>query len=199
VQESKALSGSGDNFANTFATLTRAEQSELVKAFCALVPMFQDVVARPSAAGEHRLVFQDRWTPSLWYEPHEVSDGSVLLLAFLLIQYQSVPVEILTVEEPERGLHPYLVGALIGLLRQLATGKLGPRRIQVILATHSADLLEFAEPNEVRFISRRASDGATQVELAPMNTDEWANAVKEYQGSLGGLWLSGSLGGVPGG
>jgi hypothetical protein len=76
---------------------------------------------------------------------------------------------------------------------------LGPRPIQVVLATHSAELLEFAQPNEVRFVSRHPSDGATQVESAPIESTDWANAVKEHQGSLGGLWLSGSLGGVPGG
>jgi predicted ATPase len=198
VQEAPFLNLYGSNFANVFATLTRAEQGELVHAFTSLVPMYADVVVRPSENGHHRLMFQDRWQPSLWYEPHQVSDGSILLLAFLTLQYQRTPVDIIAIEEPERGMHPYLIGELIQLLRKLATGKLGPKAIQVILATHSAELLEFAEPTEVRFLSRRDSDGATQVELAPTNSADWAKAFREYQQSLGAIWLSGSLGGVPG-
>jgi predicted ATPase len=196
--QAELLDERGGNLTNLFATLTRSAQSDLVGRLVELVPMYQDVAARPSSAGMHRLVFQDRWAPSLWHEPGNVSDGTMLLLAFLLIQYQPSSVDVVAIEEPERGLHPYLVGELIRMLRGLASGELGPRKVQVILATHSAELLEFAEPNEVRFISRRSTDGATQVETAPTGTADWANAVKEYQGSLGGLWLSGSLGGVPG-
>jgi predicted ATPase len=198
VQEAPFLTSNGNNFANVVATLTRAEQGELVRAFTALVPMYGDVAVRPSQQGHHRMVFQDRWQPSLWYEPHQVSDGSMLLLAFLTLQYQRTPVDIIAIEEPERGMHPYLVGELIQLLRKLATGKLGPKAIQVILATHSAELLEFVEPSEVRFLSRRDSDGATQVEVAPTDSADWAKAFREYQQSLGAIWLSGSLGGVPG-
>jgi predicted ATPase len=199
LQEAKLLDRQGINLTNVFATLTRSEQSALVERLVELVPMYRDVAARPSSAGMHRLVFQDHWAPQLWHEPENVSDGTILLLAFLLIQHQSVVPSVLCIEEPERALHPYLVGELMKTLRYLAMGKFGPRAIQVVLATHSAELLEFAEPTEVRFVSRRIGDGATQVEQAPTGTEDWANAVKEYHGSLGGLWLSGSLGGVPGG
>lgn len=199
VREEKILLTDGSNLSNVFATLTRSQQSTLVERLTTLVPMYRDVVARPGNPGQHRLVFQDHWNPSAWYEPWQVSDGTILLLAFLLIQYQSNAPNVLAIEEPERGLHPYLVGELVRMLRQLAKGELGPKSIQVILATHSAELLEFADPHEVRFVSRRETDGTTQVESAPTASADWANAVKEYQGSLGGLWLSGALGGVPGG
>jgi predicted ATPase len=199
LQAASVLDSVGSNLTNLFATLTRSEQNALVERFIELVPMYQDVVARPSSNGMHRLVFQDRWDSSIWYEPSHVSDGTILLFAFMALQYQPTPPDLLAIEEPERALHPYLIGELVAFLRQLATGKLGPRAVQVILATHSAELLDFAEPNEVRFVSRRSGDGATQVEKAPTGTEDWETAVKEYQSSLGGLWLSGSLGGVPGG
>jgi predicted ATPase len=197
VQESPLLNRDGSNLANVFATLTRSQQADISMRLTTLVPMYRDVVARPGSPGDHRLVFQDRWTPTRWYEPHQVSDGTMLLLAFLVLQYQSAPIDLLAIEEPERGLHPYLVGELVGMLRRLSTGQLGPKAIQVILATHSAELLAFAEAKEVRFLSRRETDGATEIETAPTESADWAHAVREYQGSLGGLWLSGAVGGVP--
>jgi len=102
------------------------------------------------------------------------------------------------IEEPERGLHPFLLNELLVMLRRLTNGGLGRKRIQVLLATHSADLLEFVKPEEVRFLSRAAENGDVVVEQAPTTEPEWPKAVREYQGSLGKMWLSGGLGGVPG-
>ena len=69
---------------------------------------------------------------------------------------------------------------------------------QVVLATHSAELLNFVEPREVRFMSRDTADGSVQIRPAPIDSAEWAAAYAAYEQSLGGLWLSGNLGGVPG-
>lgn len=133
----------------------------------------------------------------MWYAPEEVSDGSMLVLAFLLLQYQNPSPDLLAIEEPERGLHPYLLGELIKLFRQLATGALG-KRIQIIAATHSAELIEFAKPEEVRFVTRNPKDGKVVVTEAQTSTEEWKKGFEEYGYSLGSVWLSGNLGGVPG-
>ncbi len=65
----------------------------------------------------------------------------------------------LCIEEPERGVHPYLLGQLVAVLRKMTTGEIAKHKTQIILATHSAELLEFIEPQEVRLLSRDASDG----------------------------------------
>ncbi len=198
VAEARALSANGFGLTNLYATLTRREQDEVARQFCSLVPMFADVAARPAQAGSHRLVFQDRWRPGIWYEPHEVSEGSILMLAYLLLSYQAPSPEIVAIEEPERGLHPYLMGQLITVLRKLALGEVGGRPVQVLLATHSAELLNFVEAREIRFFRRSSQTGETVVEEAPVDDPSWLRSLKEYEGSLGDLWLSGGLGGVPG-
>jgi predicted ATPase len=192
------LSRTGDNLTNVFATLSRQQQTALAKEFCRLVPMFSDVDLEPTANGRHRLRFQDRWNPDLWFAPSRVSDGTMLVLAFLVLQYQNPPVDIITIEEPERALHPYLLDELIQFLRKMTTGEIGKKPIQVVLATHSAELLEYVRPEEVRFLTRSPEDGSVQVNEAPTDTTNWQQVYKEYRESLGGLWLSGNLGGVPG-
>ncbi len=196
VREERRLKRHGDNLSNVFDTLSRSEQGQVAKDFASLVPVLADVAARPGQSGHHRLVFQDRWRPEIWYEPDEVSDGTMLVLAFLVAQHQLPQVDILAVEEPERALHPYLLGQLMELFRGMATGKIGPRPVQIILATHSVELLEFAKPEEVRFLSRN-DEGEVGVEAAPTETPEWEEAIREYERSMGQMWLSGSLGGVP--
>ncbi|MDY7226498.1 AAA family ATPase [Hyalangium rubrum] len=192
------LSRAGENLTNVFATLTRQQQAAVAKELCRLVPMFSDVDLEPTANGRQRLRFQDRWDPDLWLAPSQVSDGTMLVLAFLVLQHQNPPADILTIEEPERALHPYLLEELIQLLRKMTTGEIGRKPIQVILATHSAELLEYVRPEEVRFLTRSPEDGSVQVNEAPTNSTNWQQVYKEYRESLGSIWLSGSMGGVPG-
>ncbi|MBN1608613.1 MAG: AAA family ATPase [Polyangiaceae bacterium] len=76
LQEQTLLADDGGNLANVFVTLARDRQNQLVKDFTRLVPVYRDVVSRPSQGGHHRLVFQDRWS-DVWDEPAQVSDGSI--------------------------------------------------------------------------------------------------------------------------
>jgi predicted ATPase len=198
LASAQQLSSTGDNLTNVFATLTRQQQAAVAKELCRLVPMFSDVDLEPTSDGQHRLRFQDRWNQELWFAPSQVSDGTMLVLAFLVLQYQNPPVDIITIEEPERALHPYLLDELIQFLRKMTTGEIGKKPVQVVLATHSAELLEYVHPEEVRFLTRSPDDGSVQVNEAPTNTTNWQQVYKEYRESLGGLWLSGNLGGVPG-
>ncbi len=192
------LQSSGSNLANVFGTLTRAQQADLAKQLCTLVPLFQDVDVVPVGGGEHQLRFQDRWNADVWYAPHQVSDGTMLLTGFLTLQFQNPPVDLLAIEEPERGLHPYLLEQLVSFLRRLSRGEIGRRAIQVVLATHSPELLEYLEPQEVRFLGRDSKDGSTTVRSVPSDDPDWPRFFKEYEDSLRQAWLSGGLGGVPG-
>jgi predicted ATPase len=198
LQRADLLEPTGANLANVFGTLTRKHQEALSQQFCRIVPMFMDLDIVPASAGQHWLRFQDRWSPDTWYKPFEVSDGTLLMVAFLTLQYQSAAVDLVAIEEPERGLHPYLIGELVKLLRDMATGKVGPRPIQFVLATHSAELLDFVRPEEVRFLDRIPADGSVQVTRIDTTSADWQTAFREYTESLGSAWLAGGLGGVPG-
>lgn len=111
----------------------------------------------------------------------------------------STPVDVVATEELERGLHPYLIGELVKQPRTLANEPRadGPRT-QNIVATDSPVLLDFALPEEVRFLSRQKDRGEVIIEEAPSGPD-WKQTFDEYRQSLGSMWLSGGLGGVPGG
>lgn len=192
------LTAAGHNLTNVFATLTRQQQAAVAKELCRLVPMFSDVDLEPTDHGQHRLRFQDRWAPDLWFSPERVSDGTMLLLAFIVLQYQNPAPDLITIEEPERALHPYLLDELIQLLRKMTTGEIGKKPVQVVLATHSAELLEYVRPEEVRFLTRSQEDGSVRVNQAATDTPNWRRVYETYKQSLGGIWLSGGMGGVPG-
>lgn len=193
------LDANGGNLANVFDTLTRKQQGELAAVFSQLITTFADVNVLPHGSGTQSLRFQDRWNPDTWYTADEVSDGTMLVLAYLVLQYQQPQVDLLLVEEPERGLHPYLLGSLVSFLRKMSRGEIGPRAVQIVLATHSADLLDHLEPEEVRLLTRDSASGAVRVDRVPADSESWQETYRNYDESLGLIWKSGGLRGVPGG
>lgn len=199
VQEQARLSPDGSNLVNVFATLSRRQQDALAKELCLLVPVLNDVNVRPWKAGNYRFVFQDRWDGDVWYEAADVSDGTMLTLALLVLAHQQDPPDVVGIEDPDHGLHPYLLEGIVALLRRLTRGEVGTKPVQVVVATQSPELLEYLEPHEVRFLSRDPEDGSVRIESPPTDTDNWRQAYSEHQESLGSLWLSGGAGGVPGG
>lgn len=196
VEPQHQLSTDGSNLTNLFETLDRATQAELARQFCGLVPVFSDVNAKPHGSGSKHLLFTDRWNPTAVYTPQQVSDGSMLVFAILILRYQAKPPDVLAIEELERGLHPYLIGELVAFLRRMAMGEFGGKRTRVIIVTHSPGVLEFAEPSEARFLTR-TEDGSVRIEGLPLDDPSWPKAFENYKRSLGRVWQSGQVGGVP--
>ncbi|HTQ03793.1 MAG TPA: AAA family ATPase [Polyangiaceae bacterium] len=197
LQEQLVLASDGSNLNNVLSTLPRTVRNEIAARLEELVPLYSDVDLKPTDGGRQRLVFRDRWAEGIWHDAQEVSDGTMVAVAFLALTHLAYPPDILAIEDPEHSLHPFLLGELIALLRRLTAGELGRKAVQVILTTHSAELLDFVDPREVRFLSREMTDGSTVVRRAPIESEQWKAAYETYERSLGEIWLSGGLGGVP--
>jgi predicted ATPase len=195
-REDPQLASDGSNLTNAFDTLTRNQQGELAQRYCELVPVFSDVNVRPLHGGNQRLVFQDRWNSALWYEPTDVSDGSLLSLAVMLLAYQRHNPDLIAIEEPERGLHPYLIRELLDRLRLLGSSMQDSPAIRIVLMTSSAEVVEYARPEEVRLLNRQP-DGTVKIAEIPHANAHWQQAFETYGRSLGSMWLAGGLGGVP--
>ena len=88
--------------------------------------------------------------PSLFLA-HEMSNGTLRLLGLLLTVYQPRRPAVLIVEEPEATVHP----AIAELVMQVFLD--ASRRQQVILTTHSPDLLDAKElsDEQIRVVSQR--------------------------------------------
>lgn len=195
LKRSGRLDSDGSNAVSVLVSLGREGGRALAERFCALVPTFANVDFTLADAPE--LVFVDRWSGKS-LSPSQVSDGSMLVLGYLLAAAQPDRPDLLLVDEPERGLHPWLLEQVVRLLRELTQPTEGQRPVQVVAATQSSELLEWLEPDEVRFLSREPATGDTLVRLAPTGDAAWPEVLASYDDSLGGLWLSGALGGVPG-
>lgn len=85
----------------------------------------------------------------------QISDGSLIILAFLTVANLPKPPSFILVEEPENGIHPKRLKQVLELLRGLTERE---EPIQVIITTHSPYVLDFLKPEEVT-LCQRATDG----------------------------------------
>ncbi len=122
------------------------------------------------------------------YRAEHISEGVLYFIALSTISQMSGPT-LVCLEEPEKGIHPRRIRELIDQVRRVArTGT------QFLITTHSPVLLdEFRDEPESVLIVERDEKG-THVTPLSDRTDV-LERVRDV--SLGDLWFSGVLGGVP--
>lgn len=128
---------------------------------------------------------------------NDVSDGLVFVTALLALRFAETGFTILLLEEPEQGIHPWrlnqITDALFALTDPPSNGH--GRPVQVVLTTHSPYFLERFKnsPESVVIVDRSPSEGTKCRRLS----DRPADLQKIREASLGELWFTGTLGGVP--
>lgn len=135
-------------------------------------------------AGQVTLTWYDRCCPQPLY-PNQLSEGTLRFLWLLALVFTAPSGSLLLIDEPETSLHPELLRILALLLQEAAL------ETQVIVATHSSDLISWLQPDEVLIADKE--DGQTRFTWA--DTLDLQNWLAEY--SLRDLWLMGHLGGRP--
>jgi predicted ATPase len=181
------LTRSGDNLANVIQYLTERHPMQLELVFQVLrqrVPRIERVLAEQMADG--RLLLQIKDAPF----SHPVlarfaSDGTLKLLAYLVLLYDPQPPPFIGIEEPENFLHPRLLPELAEECRQASA------RAQLLVTTHSPFFLNALRPDEIRVLWRDAS-GYTQVVRAA-DIPGIPEFIQEGA-SMGHLWMEGHLG-----
>lgn len=125
------------------------------------------------------------------------SDG-VLLTTFLLWRlFTGSPSFKLCFEEPENGVHPYLLGDRYRLLRRFARSDQGP---QLLIATHSPDFVSSIEDQQeildvMRIVEFGRGEGTKVHRLA--KSPDLELLLSTFGNNLGDLWWSGAIGAVP--
>ncbi len=181
------LSRTGDNLANVIQFLSEQHPGRLERVFAALrarVPRIEGVLAEPMPDGRLLLTIKDApfESPVL---ARFASDGTLKMLAYLVLLYDPDPPPFIGIEEPENFLHPRL---LHGLAEECRASS---ERGQLLVTTHSPFFLNALRPKEVRVLYRD-EQGYTQV-TAASELPGITEFVSEGA-SLGHLWLEGQFG-----
>jgi predicted ATPase len=150
------------------------------------VPGISKVEAKTTEEGRVLLKFQDGAFEDPFLARY-VSDGTIKMLAYLVLLFDPVPHPLLCVEEPENQLYPSLLWDLAEEFRSY--GELGG---QVFVTTHSPDFLNAVHLDEVFWLVKQA--GYTSIHRA--KDDAQLKAYVDEGDQLGYLWNSGLFVGV---
>ena len=180
------LSSSGDNLPNVVQFLLENDPKRLEDIFKRLarrIPQLERV--EPERMTDGRLLLQLKDRP--FAEPilaKFASDGTLKLLAYLLLLHDPQPPPFIGIEEPENFLYPRLLRDLI------EECGIASAHSQLFVTTHSPELLDALDPVQV-FLLRRADNGyaqATRLSEIPGLKD-----FLEAGALLGDLWMQGQF------
>jgi predicted ATPase len=150
-----------------------------------VVPHFAEFVLEP-VGDTVFLQWHERGTDVV-FGAHQASDGMLRVLALLtlLLQPRNNLPDVLILDEPELGLHPYAINVVAGLLKSISIEK------QVIVATQSMTFIDYFDAEDIIVVDRPGRESLFR-RLDPDQLKEW---LEEY--SLGELWEKNVLGGRP--
>ena len=157
----------------------------IVETIRLILPFFSDFELNPEH-GSLLLQWRERDSDQI-FGVAQAADGMlrVMALVTLLLQPEQDLPDVVILDEPELGLHPYAVNIVGGLIRSLAT------RIQIVVATQSTQLIDCFEPNDVVVVERNQRRSS----FRRLDADALRDWLTDY--SLSELWEKNVLGGRP--
>jgi predicted ATPase len=193
------LAGNAGNLAAVLATRRREHPEDFAR-FAAevrrILPEFDDLRLEVRADDTVRLEMRLAGGADT-VGADNLSQGTLCALAILALAFDPEPPPVVCIEEPDRGIHPRSLREMRDALYRLSHPEAqGEKRapVQVIATTHSPGLLDLFRdhPDEV-IVAERKGREARFSRLSDLPN---LNALLE-EGSLGDLWFTGLLGGVP--
>ncbi len=150
-----------------------------------ILPFFSDFELEPEN-GHLLLAWRERDSDQE-FDVSQASDGMlrVIALVMLLLQPEENLPDVLILDEPELGLHPYAITVVGGLIRAVST------KVQVVVATQSTAFVDCFEPEDIVVVEREGRESI----FRRLGTEALAEWLKDY--TLSELWEKNVLGGRP--
>lgn len=160
--------------------------AQILKNLSSRVPGVDQVDSKTTEEGRVLLRFKDGAFEDPFLARY-VSDGTIKMLAYLVLLYDPEAHPLLCVEEPENQLYPHLLAELAEEFRLYSR-----RGGQVMVSSHSPDFLNAVKIDEVFWLVKK--DGFTDIKRA----NSYPQLVKfvEHGDQMGYLWKQGLFEGV---
>ncbi|MBI9030571.1 AAA family ATPase [bacterium] len=186
---SEHLTRHGENLSLVIQYLNNNHPTVLDQIFMLMkqrIPGITNVESKTTEEGRVLLKFQD----GSFEDPflaRFVSDGTIKMLAYLILLYDPSPHPLLCVEEPEKQLYPKLLWELAEEFRSYAN-----RGEQVFVTTHSPEFLNATAIEEVFWLEKE--NGYTTIKKAS-NNEQLLEYMKNGD-QMGYLWKHGLFGDI---
>ena len=151
-----------------------------------ILPFFSDFELEP-VYSTLLLAWRERGSDQI-FDVSQASDGMLRAIALvtLLLQPEETLPDLLILDEPELGLHPYAINVIGGLIRAVS------EKVQVIIATQSTAFVNCFEPGDIVVVEREERESTFRRLEDTEALREW---LREY--SLSELWEKNVIGGRP--
>jgi len=121
--------------------------------------------------------------------PNQLSEGTfkTLALVFYILSDKS---DLLLIEEPEVSVHHGLLSSIMQLIKQQSQSK------QIIITTHSDNVLDMIEPENIVVVSKEREKGTIANPLTKSLGAQELSALRDYlqtTGNLGEYWIEGGF------
>ena len=120
-----------------------------------IAPFFDDFDLEPAGLNKKDIILNWRDTGSdQVFGPHQLSDGTLraICLVTLLMQPEDQMPDLIIVDEPELGLHPYALNMVAALFKKAS------HHTQVLISTQSSAFLDNFDPEDVIVVSREGKE-----------------------------------------
>lgn len=153
-----------------------------------VVPQFQDFYLEPTN-GVISLRWMDNSATDYRFNAYQFSDGSIrfIALATLLLQPARIMPNVIILDEPELGLHPYAITQLAEMIKDASI------HAQVIIATQSKDLVDHFDIDNISVVEMNKETQATSV--THLGDEEYHLWLQNY--TVSELWDKNIIGGRP--
>ena len=149
----------------------------IVKTIQSVAPYFDDFYLQPLENNLIQLYWTSKYDETI-YGVSDLSDGTIRFIALCALFLQPQLPDMIIIDEPELGLHPFAIAKLSGIIKSAAE-----KGCQVIIATQSADLIKYFSAEDI--ITVDSINGESHFErLDSSKLQLWLD---NYY-SLGDLW-----------
>ena len=185
----KQLKETGDNWASILKALRQTDRgkqavSRILELMKVVVPSIRDVNVK--AVGGYLVPqFLVRDTDNAkghFFDPIQLSDGTLRIFSILLALYQIPNPRFLALEEPELTIHPGILAVLAEAFREVSA------ITQLLITSHSPYLVDHFQPEQIRIVSMNG--GETKISKIKGTQVE---SIKEHLTSLQELMMSEGL------
>ena len=150
-----------------------------------ILPFFADYELEPEY-GRLLLSWREKGSDRI-FNASQAADGMLRAMALvaLLQQPEADLPNVLIIDEPELGLHPYAINVIAGLIRSAST------QVQVIVATQSVSLIDRFDPENIVVVDRKKRESQFR-RLTRAELTDW---LEDY--TVSELWEKNVIGGRP--
>jgi predicted ATPase len=153
-----------------------------------IAPFFDDFDLEPAGPNKKDIIlnWRDKGSDQV-FGPHQLSDGTLraVCLVTLLMQPENELPDLIIVDEPELGLHPYALNVIAALFKKAS------HHAQVLISTQSSSFLDSFDPEDAIVVNREGKES----QFSRPDPAKLAAWLDEY--SLGEVWEKNVIGGGP--